>query len=210
MARVTGPLHSDGASGTLNGSITYSHWKGRDYVRTCVTPKNPKAAKQTGVRAMFGFLAAAWAAIKVASSASWKTLANASSISPFNAYIQANQKTWQDSAAPTASYPAAKAASPLTVTTQTVTGGSKMATAVITPSGATSIWGIILYRGTTGFTPSWANAVKIVPANGASAVTIVDDNVTPGTYAYRAAVFTTDGVLGTIHAETAGIVVTAQ
>jgi len=38
------------ASQTLGGTLVYSQWKGRYYVRMRVVPYNPKSAYQTGIR----------------------------------------------------------------------------------------------------------------------------------------------------------------
>jgi len=50
MARAVGPLFSLAASGSLGKTITYSNWKGLDYVRERVIPYNPKSSYQGGIR----------------------------------------------------------------------------------------------------------------------------------------------------------------
>jgi hypothetical protein len=50
MPTVVGPLMSLDASQTLAGTLVYSKWKGRNYVRLAVTPYNPKSSYQTGIR----------------------------------------------------------------------------------------------------------------------------------------------------------------
>jgi len=210
MARVTGPLHSDGASGKLAGALVYSHWKGnRQYVRTLVTPLNPHAAKQVGVRAMMGYVAHLWASIKAASAASWKTLADATSISEFNAFVARALDDWQEFLFPVHAPTDDRSSTPLTVTTQTCTGGVGCATISVTPSGSTAIAGIAIFRGLTGFVPGWDKCIAILPANGASAVEWVDSPLAAGTYYYRSVVFNVDGAKGAVHAESSGTVVTA-
>jgi len=54
MAKVTGPLHSDTASGTVAGATVFSRWKGRPYVRQLVTPHNPKSDDQAEARLYMG------------------------------------------------------------------------------------------------------------------------------------------------------------
>jgi hypothetical protein len=189
--------------------LTFSHWKGqRAYVRERVTPKNPKAAKQTGVRVMWAYASKLWASIKVAKGASWLTLANADSISGFNAFVRAALKDWQNFLFPRQSSTDARTSTGLTVTTQTATGGVGCATLQITPSGATAIAGIAIFRGATGFTPSWANCVGIVAASTASPITFVDSPLAAGSYYYRTVVFNNDGQMGTIHAESTAVTVT--
>ena len=50
MARLTGPLLSLDASGSIWGTVVYSKWKGLNYARLSVTPYNPKSDYQTGIR----------------------------------------------------------------------------------------------------------------------------------------------------------------
>ena len=50
MARLTGPLMSLDARGSLFNTIVYSAWKGLNYARMRVKPYNPKSDYQVGVR----------------------------------------------------------------------------------------------------------------------------------------------------------------
>ena len=50
MAKTTGPLFSLEASGTVGKTVTYSHWKGRPYVRRRVIPLNPFETDQVAAR----------------------------------------------------------------------------------------------------------------------------------------------------------------
>lgn len=50
MARLTGPLFSLDARGSLWHTVVYSAWKGLNYARLSVTPYNPKSDYQTGIR----------------------------------------------------------------------------------------------------------------------------------------------------------------
>ena len=53
MAKVTAPLLSFGASGSLAKSLVYSKWKGRPYTRRHVIPANPQTTAQTLTRNAF-------------------------------------------------------------------------------------------------------------------------------------------------------------
>ena len=52
--KVTGPMHSDGATGKLAGCVVFFPWKGRNVVRSLVTPKNVKSADQGDNRLVLG------------------------------------------------------------------------------------------------------------------------------------------------------------
>lgn len=54
MAKVTSPLMSMDASGSLGGAITFAKWKGRNYVRQLVIPSNPQTSGQQDARAALG------------------------------------------------------------------------------------------------------------------------------------------------------------
>jgi hypothetical protein len=207
MARVTGPLHSDSASGSIKGGLTYGSWKGRNYVRATVTPSNPRTAAQTGHRTLFAFIASLWGNLTAQNQATWADLASTFSITAFNAYMKENLNRWKEFLAPTQAYPAAVASAGLTVSAHTFTGGSQHATISLTPSAATSIWGFILFRSTAAIvTPSPDLVVAVIPANGVNAITHIDSNLTAGTYHYRACVINVDGTMGTVLADDTAVV----
>jgi len=208
MAIVTGPLMSVDASGKFGGSMVFSKWKGRNYARKLVIPSNPKDPKQVGVRVMLSFLAKAWAAIKVAEQADYQALADADEISPFNAYMGVNLSRHQNNQGPTQSYPAADASSPCVITTAPLTGHAGYATAVVTPAANANIWGIMVWRDTASLTPTWANLVACYFQASVAAHTFTDSPVEAGTWHYRFAQFTKDGIIGAALAD-ASCVVTA-
>lgn len=63
MAKVTGPLMSLDASGTVGGTATFSKWKGRNYVRLRVTPQNPKTDNQATSRTYMGAIGQALSSV---------------------------------------------------------------------------------------------------------------------------------------------------
>ncbi len=54
MAKVTGPLMSLDASGTVAKTVVFSKWNGQNYVRHHVIPKNPQTAGQAQSRQYVG------------------------------------------------------------------------------------------------------------------------------------------------------------
>lgn len=60
MAKVTAPLLSFGASGSLAKSLVYSKWKGRPYTRRHVIPANPQSTAQTLTRNAFASAGQIW------------------------------------------------------------------------------------------------------------------------------------------------------
>lgn len=156
---------------------------------------------------MFGFLAAAWAGLSTVIKATWDELAAAASISPFDAFMRANLNRWQDWKGPTQENPAGESVNALTVSAHTYTGSAGTATLSLTPSAATNIWGFVILRDTETITaPSWINAVGVVEADGANAITFVDSPLDAGTYHYRAAVMNDDGTIGAVLADATCVV----
>jgi hypothetical protein len=202
MAKVTAPLLSMGASGTIGKTMTFGAWKGRPYVRQRVIPANPKSASQYGVRCMMSFLAKQWTNLSAPDKASYSVAAAANSISPFNQFVRENLLRWQTFNTPSQTSPPEEVASAITVTTMTLTGGVGQCTVAITPSTGTAIWGFVLFRSTAEITtPAWSNAVAVIEADGANQVTHVDSPLDPATYHYRCVAFTVDGVKGTVKAD---------
>ena len=66
MAKVTGPLMSLDASGTVANTTVFSKWKGRNYVRLRVIPFNTNTALQQAVRSSLGTFAKAVRAVLTA------------------------------------------------------------------------------------------------------------------------------------------------
>ena len=85
MARVTGPLFSMDASGTVGKAIVFSKWKGRSYVRRHAVPSNPRSGLQVGIRTVFGFVAAAWATLTDLLVSDWTEIGAADSTTGLNA-----------------------------------------------------------------------------------------------------------------------------
>lgn len=56
MARVTGPLMSMEASGTIGKSLTFANWVGRQYVRRWTRPSNPQTLNQMEQRNAFSVI----------------------------------------------------------------------------------------------------------------------------------------------------------
>jgi len=207
MVKVTAPALSLDASGTVADTLTFAKWKGRNYARQRVIPTNPKSASQTGVRAMFKFLAQQWTNLSSAEQDDYDDAAESKQISPFNQYMSVNMDRWQLSEGPSKNYPAEESATPLTVSDQTLTGAAGYAQVDVTPSGATAIWGIMICRDTAEITaPSWANCIAVVEADGANEVSYVDSPLDADTYHYRSAILTDDGQIGTFVADDTAVV----
>ena len=96
MAKLTGPLMSLDARGTIAKTITYSGWKGIKVARQRVVPANPNTAAQAAQRALMTTVVEFWRNTNLAAEAktAWGRLATAGGLaqSGFNAFASAALK----------------------------------------------------------------------------------------------------------------------
>lgn len=92
MARLTAPLLSLAASGTIADSITFSSWKGIAYARTRVIPANPKSDAQKEVRGIFATLNEMWKRMPQLARDPWQNDVIGLPLTARNRHIQANVK----------------------------------------------------------------------------------------------------------------------
>lgn len=197
MALTKGPLMSLDASGSVAGTITYSKWKGRNYVRQLVTPANPQTVKQVSVRAMMRFLSQSWAAHSAVEKATWDDLAAASQVAAFNSYMAKNMLRWRNFLAPSIEFPAAAGDLAATLGTLTATGGVGQITLSQVITTANQNWCLLIFRSLTGtFTPSFSNLQRVVLGEGAGPIVFVDTPLKAGAYFYECRGGSVQGVTG--------------
>ena len=92
MTKLTGPLLSLGASGTIGDTITYSSWKGIDYARQRVIPANPNTAEQQITRNTFATLREMWKLNGSFGRDPWTLFAQGRKFLNLNAYVGENMR----------------------------------------------------------------------------------------------------------------------
>lgn len=202
MVKVNAPAMSLDASGTIGNALVFSKWKGRNYVRSHVTPSNPNSANQISVRAMMRFLAQYWATLSAGDKATWLAQATQKIVSNFNAYSSYNLTRHRHYLSPSKAYPAAavQAAPSAPVTTPSALVRSIQLS--IADGATPPQWGWMIHRSTvTGFTPSFSNVVRLIPRTATPTI-YVDTPLTTGIpYYYRLRGFSVDGVQGALEVE---------
>lgn len=96
MAKVTGPLLSLDASGTIAKTITFSKWKGINYTRQRVIPTYRNTVEQMAVRDIVKDASIAWkngatvgaVVINSAYKTAYGLLASGQALSGFNLFIK--------------------------------------------------------------------------------------------------------------------------
>jgi len=202
MVKVSAPAMSLDASGQLGKAIVFSKWKGRNYVRSLTIPSNPKSGPQKSVRAVMKFLSQYWVSLSAGEKASYDTLADQTSISPFNAYIAYNLGRWSHFKGPSQNYPATEVSATPSAPTTTATAGVREIQLSIADGAVVPTWGWMIFRSTvTGFTPSFSNLVQLVPRSATPTIYIDKPLATGTPQYYRIKGLMDDGKLGTLEAE---------
>lgn len=97
MARVTGPLHSNTASGQLAKTLIFQTYRGRSYAKKYAVPGNTpgfdkpnQSPAQLAVQALTKSLMQHWPEISTEDQATWDALAIPQRIERVNAYLKYN------------------------------------------------------------------------------------------------------------------------
>lgn len=90
MVRVTGPCFSLDARNTMGQAITYSYWKGINYVRARVVPHNPSSTCQSRIRSVMSVGVSKWrfGFVSELNKTWWNTYARGLGESGFNRYMR--------------------------------------------------------------------------------------------------------------------------
>lgn len=207
MVKLAGPAMSLDASGKLGGAVVFTKWKGRNVLRTLVTPANPKSVKQVSVRAMFKFLSQYWTNLLTAERATWNDRADVLKASPFNAFVSGNMSRWRGFLPPHKQLPVTAEGTPANVSGYFATGGVRMCTVGWTVDNELDGWGMGVFRtDETPCTPSFDNCIAMVPCQGAGSYVYVDTPLAAGSYRYNWMKFTDDGVFAAASGETGATV----
>lgn len=105
MVKLTGPGTAEKASGTLAGTLVFSHTKRGAYLKRHRKPKQPNTQPQFAMKAMLKGLSPAWHLASAYNQATWNPLATQREITPFNAYLGYNLARWRRKLPPTRAFP---------------------------------------------------------------------------------------------------------
>jgi len=89
MAKVTAPLHSMTASGSIGGTLTMLRALSRNIAKKKSKPSGAPSQAQIERRAYYRQASADWMALTPLEKAAWKPAADAKQITPYNAYMSA-------------------------------------------------------------------------------------------------------------------------
>lgn len=92
MAKVTGPLLSMGARGTIGKSIVMASWKGVKYARQHVTPANPRTTAQQANRTRFALLREVYKLAPAIVRAPWEAFVQGRPLMAVNKFVGENNR----------------------------------------------------------------------------------------------------------------------
>lgn len=90
MAKLTGPLLSFGARGSVGKALVVSKWRGVVYARQHVVPANPQTAAQTAVRSLFAYLREMWKLAPTEVIDTWDSFAQGRPFTGMNKFVGEN------------------------------------------------------------------------------------------------------------------------
>lgn len=90
MARLTAPLLSLDARGTIGQALTFSYWRGINYARRRVIPNNPNSVAQQEVRGIFATLSEMWKRMPSYAREPWQKAAEGQPFTDRNIHVREN------------------------------------------------------------------------------------------------------------------------
>lgn len=105
MVKLKGPSLAQDAGGSLAGAVTFSKWKGRNYLKRKSIPKRIDSPAQARVAESLGWLSSQWTLLNAAFKDTWAPLAAKTRLPPQQAFLQHNCQRFHRGAAPSKLYP---------------------------------------------------------------------------------------------------------
>lgn len=196
MAVVKAPLMSLDATDSLGKAITFSKWKGRNYVRKLVRPANPRSGLQVGMRSGFRFNSTKFAGLTTTNKANWLIQAKKRKITALGAMQSFNQVRLRQNKGPVNDPTTVAGAVEAAPTAVAATAQPKSVVITWVDSvGAADFCTFIYMSTTTGFTADVSNLIAVI-AHGVQ--TFTKPKLTTGTpYYFLVGGSENGGTLGT-------------
>lgn len=112
MPRVTGPMLSVDAAGTIAGLLTYFRYPGGTAARRRRRRRQPYTTHERSYHLLAKWLASQWFTLTIPQTMTWTDLAEQRRIANYHAFIGYNLQRWTRRKAPTKTYPAAETGAP--------------------------------------------------------------------------------------------------
>jgi len=212
--KLTGPMLSFEAHGTLGGAITAGLWRGRPFVKRKPDSAVRWTAEQRSQRARIGYLKKMWQFLPLLTGGDaqdqWAAVTDNVTSTPYHTWLATNMQRWSDTKA-AVEFPGAVGGGISTPSIlQTNSGKGYITFLVASLDGATEMGNMTYLR--LGATPTgtlpflvWVQHNEVIFGKRYR-VTIT--HLAPGSYNMRNRIWRCDGTHGSLSATIAGIVVT--
>lgn len=195
MVKLTGPLISIEASGTLGKLLTYNQQPRGTTLRKKPQPKHPRTGAQVAVQSALTFVTQQWSSLNQAEQDTWDDPIFVDAVSPYTNYVKFNCQRIRRLLPPIVEY------SPdiYGYTCQGFTPAAEGRRRHVylwwrCYAALAQTWGIFIYRDTAPWPPAdFHKLCHVGLMDDALPHTHLDEHLEPGTYYYRFQGFSTGG-----------------
>lgn len=195
MVKLTGPLNSTAASGTLAGTITFHQSRSRTSLRKKAQPKHPRTRLQIACQASLKFLSQEWKTFTDEQRATWAQASNDPKRCPYTNYIAVNFNRLRTQRFPSMTWPPnATTQTWVTVSYWQVCGVRQVEYFIDYTGLWKDAWGNCIYR--SNFHPGsyqFPYLVAIIPTKTKEVFSWIDTPLPVDNYSYRSRIFSIDG-----------------
>ncbi len=196
MVKLTGPMSSFKASGTLANLLTYSNSRGRPYMKKKSNTPNRRSNRQLTFRVMFAWLAKEWAQIGPANRLLWEPEARLCKISAYNAYMAANTARWHNYLMPSQTPDAPAVLMPSTRNISVSSWDGEQFNISTNAAALLDGWGFIIHAGPQpNYDPTRSTAIIVDTDDTMAQRFFKWKPANPVSVRFRVAVFSKDGRL---------------
>jgi len=189
MARVSGPLLSVRASGTVGGSIQYRATAGRAVVCLPRALRGSNGLSSTSRRAVYSGLARLWKALDPSTAGDWANARTQDDTSNWAAFLRVNLDRWGNYLQPAAARPDIDAATPgFPGTLSPKKNGFYWSVSYGLTVGGIGLFCIMHHSTTNGFTPTRSTAIDMIALSPSLVVQRIMGKFPAGTHYFRTAI----------------------
>lgn len=192
MPRVTRPLFSPSASGSLGNAVTFSTGRRGTISSKRRRPRQPNSAAQLATREYMGTLATLWANLTDAQRATWLNTDLDPTIAPYHNFLRYNARQYKNLPGdyqnsltydvwPSAIYPPTQATNPMTGTWPALTPGEGSLTLVFTVGAINDNWLLTIHHcDMPGYVTAYRNLKRVVEITAPGTYSILVPNLPAG------------------------------
>lgn len=195
MVKLTGPMLSRAASGTLAGQLTFGFSGTTPTLRKKPTPKQPRSGLQISMRAMMTFLSKQWKNLTTNQQETWNLCGTHKRLDAYHRYLGHNLERWRNKRPPTKEYPAAAAMDLLHSFEPIATGHIRHIDLAIDRNGeGDNAWAFLIFHSDIALPdPDLEKLVHVLPAETPGFFYWTHSHLQPAEHHYTVVPFTDDG-----------------